>query len=268
MQPERLIGFCDGAAEPTNPGPMGAGYVLLNEGGRQLEAKGFYLGHGTNNFAEYTAVVKAIEAAIRRGAARLDLRTDSELVVKQINGEWATHKDHLRELRKQALDAFNQIPAWSIEWVPRERNERADVCAVNAATFKRDVDYSDKQILRTRSERIRSAVRDYCGQRPGRESSRGSTRQYRCRDYERTGVVRRFGQWCVTVAGIENTHGPVDYQLDRCTLADPLLTEHMAAKRWVVRDDFNAALDFARKHFGASVSNPKNCEENWNRKQR
>ena len=168
---KHMVVYCDGAAEPTNPGPMGAGYVLQDADGKQIEARGYYLGHGSNNVAEYMGVIRAVEAAIRLGATRLDVRCDSQLIVKQVLGLWVINAPHLQPLRDKAVGLLNQIDRWDLEWIPRERNSRADVCANNAALFRRDVDYTGREILNTRddsrAERVRAATGDYFKQHRG-----------------------------------------------------------------------------------------------------
>jgi len=69
------------------------------------------------------------------------------------------------------------------------------------------------------------------------------------RHWNRRGIIREFGQWCVTSWGVANLYGPCSYEIDREALANVWWSEHMADKRWVVREDFDRALAFARKRF-------------------
>jgi hypothetical protein len=71
--------------------------------------------------------------------------------------------------------------------------------------------------------------------------------------FNRRRIIRRFGQWGVTRFGLENLSGPCQYDIGRSALGHPWWSDHMADKRWVVRADFDAALDFARKHFGIKI---------------
>lgn len=157
---KRMTVFCDGAAEPTNPGPMGAGYVLQDAAGEQIEARGRYLGCGSNNIAEYQGIIDGIEAAIRHGATRLEVRSDSQLAVKQILGFWTIKAEHLRSYREKVVALLSRISHWDLEWIPRDRNTQADVLANNAAMFKRDLDYTGREILpNAHKERVMGATR-------------------------------------------------------------------------------------------------------------
>jgi len=157
-----MVVFVDGAAEPTNPGPMGAAYVLQDAAGSQVEARGYFLGHGTNNVAEYQGAIKGIEAAIRHGATSLEVRSDSQLVVKQVLNLWGVNNEALRVLRDQVLQLLNRVGRWEAVWIPREKNTKADTCATNAIKFHQDVVYDDREILASESAaRVRTAVGDY-----------------------------------------------------------------------------------------------------------
>lgn len=70
----------------------------------------------------------------------------------------------------------------------------------------------------------------------------------RTHSFNRRGVIQAFGQWAVTAYGVENVSGPCSYEIDRSVLGHPWWSDHMADKSWVIRADFDAALDFARQH--------------------
>jgi ribonuclease HI len=114
----------DGAAR-GNPGPAAFAYVIEREGAPDIEEKGF-LGNKTNNVAEYTALVKALEHAARLGARRLDLRTDSDLMVNQIKGTYKVKNEGLRPYYERARVLLREFDAWDLRHVPREQNSRAD----------------------------------------------------------------------------------------------------------------------------------------------
>ena len=76
-----VIAYTDGASR-GNPGPAAAGFILTDPDGTQLQAKAFFIGRSTNNVAEYTGIVKALEAAIKINAKRLTVFSDSELLVR------------------------------------------------------------------------------------------------------------------------------------------------------------------------------------------
>lgn len=116
---------CDGAANPTNPGPAGAGYVI--EIGGAVILRGDPLGWATNNVAEYEAVIRALTLAADRGARSATVMTDSKLVVMQVTGEWRVHENHLAVLRARVQNQVSRFEGGvEFEWIPREQNERAD----------------------------------------------------------------------------------------------------------------------------------------------
>ena len=115
-----------------NPGPAGAGVVLEKESGRPLLEAGYYLGRMTNNMAEYNALIRGIDAAIRAGASELSILSDSELMVRQINGAYRVRSPALKGLHATALGKLRRIRQWRLQHVRREANQRADELA-NAA---------------------------------------------------------------------------------------------------------------------------------------
>jgi ribonuclease HI len=123
-EPEVLTIYTDGAAR-GNPGPAAYAYVMEQNGAPTIEDKGT-LGHTTNNVAEYTALVRALEHAARLGARRLSIHSDSELLVKQMNGEYQVKNDDLRALYQQAQGLLRRFDSVTIRHVRREQNRRAD----------------------------------------------------------------------------------------------------------------------------------------------
>ena len=114
----------DGAAR-GNPGPAAFAYVITRTGQPVIEEAG-RLGTATNNLAEYTALVRALERAATLSADRLLIRSDSELLVKQMNGLYRVKNEQLRELHEQATELLRRFPSVSIVHVPRAQNNRAD----------------------------------------------------------------------------------------------------------------------------------------------
>lgn len=114
----------DGAAR-GNPGPAAYAYVIHRPGAAPVEAKGT-LGSATNNVAEYTALVRALERAATLGADRLIVHSDSELLVKQMNGEYRVKNESLRELFEQAKRLCDKFSMVTLRHVPRAENKRAD----------------------------------------------------------------------------------------------------------------------------------------------
>jgi ribonuclease HI len=117
--------FTDGGAR-GNPGPAAAAYVLEADDGTVLAAHGEAIGVATNNVAEYRALVAGLERARDAGVHELEVVSDSELVVKQMRGEYKVKKAALRELSLKAAKLAREIGAVRYTAVPREHNELAD----------------------------------------------------------------------------------------------------------------------------------------------
>jgi len=122
--------YFDGACR-GNPGPAAVGWVLVTSDGIVGDG-GQRIGETTNNQAEYEALIRALEAARDFGANEVDIRGDSELIVKQVRGEWDTNDPGLRERRVRVHELLGGFDRWSISHVPREVNERADELANEA----------------------------------------------------------------------------------------------------------------------------------------
>jgi ribonuclease HI len=121
----QLVVNVDGGAR-GNPGPAAIAAVVATADGEVLEERGERIGAATNNVAEYRALLLGIERARELGASEVDLIGDSELVVRQIRGEYRVKDTGLRSLHSQAIDALEGFEAWSIRHVPREDNAAAD----------------------------------------------------------------------------------------------------------------------------------------------
>ncbi len=136
--PEKLVIHIDGGSR-GNPGPAAAGFVLNDPQGNQIQAKGLYLGKKTNNVAEYTALVKALEAADEIDAKQLMIFSDSELMVRQVNGQYKVKSENIRPLYEQALFLLSKLKSWKIQHVYREKNKIADGLVNEALDLKKDV---------------------------------------------------------------------------------------------------------------------------------
>ena len=134
-EPGALTINIDGAAR-GNPGPASFAFVITRDGAPVAEDKG-YLGSTTNNIAEYTALVRALERAAEIGADRLLVHSDSELLVKQMNGEYKVKNDTLRELFEQARALCKSFDDVALLHVRREQNKRADQLCNEALDGKR-----------------------------------------------------------------------------------------------------------------------------------
>ena len=123
--------YTDGAAR-GNPGPAGSGAALVAPDGTVIAEVTRFLGHATNNVAEYTALIIGLEEASRRGIEHLDVRMDSLLVVQQMKGLWRIKHPGLKPLALQAGALLAGFPSRTIEHIPREENGIADALANRA----------------------------------------------------------------------------------------------------------------------------------------
>jgi ribonuclease HI len=126
-----LIAHSDGGAR-GNPGPAGYGVVIKDEAGRKVAELSQYLGHQTNNFAEYQGLIAALEYAIEHGPKALKLISDSELLVRQIKGIYKVKNSTLQELHGRAKELIAQLEWFSIDHALREHNREADDLANQA----------------------------------------------------------------------------------------------------------------------------------------
>ena len=126
-----LIAHSDGGAR-GNPGPAGYGVVVQDESGRKVAALSEYLGHQTNNFAEYQGLIAALEYALKHGPKALKLISDSELLVRQIKGIYKVKNATLQELHGRAKELIAQLDWFSIGHALREHNQDADRLANEA----------------------------------------------------------------------------------------------------------------------------------------
>jgi ribonuclease HI len=117
--------FTDGGAR-GNPGPAAFGYVLESEDGHVLDARGETIGVATNNVAEYRALVAGLEKAVELGIDELEVVSDSELLVKQMRGEYKVKNAALRELSLDAAHLARKFRRVVYKAVRREHNELAD----------------------------------------------------------------------------------------------------------------------------------------------
>lgn len=126
----KLITYSDGGSR-GNPGNAASGAVVKTADGEAIEAVSKFLGHATNNVAEYTAIIIALEAAKRHGATEVEMRMDSELAVKQLKGEYRVKNPDLAKLFLQVKNLVTGFQKVTFKHVRREQNVEADA-AVNA----------------------------------------------------------------------------------------------------------------------------------------
>jgi ribonuclease HI len=115
----------DGAAR-GNPGDAGCGAVILDKNGTVVKELSRYLGHATNNVAEYEGLLMGLEALLGLGKKRICVQSDSQLLVRQLNGEYRVKDEKLRVLFHKATSLLRQFDSYRILHVPRELNKLAD----------------------------------------------------------------------------------------------------------------------------------------------
>jgi ribonuclease HI len=122
----KVVVHVDGGAR-GNPGPAAAAAVLTSAGdGAVLDEATAYLGETTNNVAEYRGLLLGLEHAAALGATEVEVVNDSELVAKQVNGEYKVKHPGMKALHAEALEALRRFERWSIRSVPRAQNADAD----------------------------------------------------------------------------------------------------------------------------------------------
>jgi ribonuclease HI len=119
--------YVDGAAR-GNPGPAGIG-IVIKDGPKLVGEIGAYIGRSTNNMAEYLALIRGLEEVLIRGFKSASFFSDSELLVKQLNGEYKVKHDNLVPLHYHVLTLIDRMKDFSIKHVRREMNEHADKMA-------------------------------------------------------------------------------------------------------------------------------------------
>jgi beta-lactamase class A len=123
--------FIDGASR-GNPGPAGLGVLVQDGRGRTVAEIAEFIGHATNNVAEYRALLRALEEAEARSAGEVELCTDSDLLVRQIHGTYKVKSASLAPLHAEAMQRLRRFPRWRVMHVPREENAAADALANRA----------------------------------------------------------------------------------------------------------------------------------------
>ena len=126
-----LVLYTDGASR-GNPGPAGAGALITDLEGATVAEKAVYLGEATNNQAEYQALLVGLKAAVKLAPSRLTVRMDSELIVKQLNGEYRVRNRDLLPLYSRARELIQRLADVRVVHVPREENAHADRLANQA----------------------------------------------------------------------------------------------------------------------------------------
>ncbi|MBI3803934.1 MAG: ribonuclease HI family protein [Nitrospirae bacterium] len=134
---KKLLIYTDGASR-NNPGEAGIGVVIKNERGETVQTLSEYLGIATNNVAEYTALIRALEAAQMFQPQEVDLYLDSQLVVRQMTGEYKVKHPGIIPLVQRAQQLRRQLPEGAVRFhhIPRAENSEADALANQAVDKK------------------------------------------------------------------------------------------------------------------------------------
>jgi len=121
----KVVVNVDGGAR-GNPGPAAVGAVASSPEGEVLGERNAYIGEATNNVAEYRALLLGLELARELGADEVEVVNDSELIARQVGGEYKVKNTGLKPLFLEAMRALRDFDAWAVRSVRREHNERAD----------------------------------------------------------------------------------------------------------------------------------------------
>jgi ribonuclease HI len=133
----KVVVHVDGGAR-GNPGPAAAACVIASSDGAPLGEHAQLLGRTTNNVAEYRALLLGLERALELGASEVEVIGDSELIAKQVRGEYKVKNESMRALHRESLTALGAFDSWSIRTVPRAQNADADALVNLALDQARD----------------------------------------------------------------------------------------------------------------------------------
>ena len=139
---QTLIIYTDGGSR-GNPGPAAGAFVIFDAEQNQLCAEAKFLPIATNNIAEYTALVHALVKAKSLGAEAVKIFSDSELMVKQLSGEYKVKNDNIRQIFSQCLDLFAGFSSWEIQHIRREKNKLADKLVNRAIDAAGDIEQKE-----------------------------------------------------------------------------------------------------------------------------
>ena len=128
MNVKKVIIYVDGAAR-GNPGPAAIGAIIRDKHDRLITTISRRIGTTTNNQAEYRAIIAALQKAIELDARHVEVNSDSELVVKQINGGYRVKKATLKPLYQRVKQLTSQLDGFTITHIPRQQNTEADTLA-------------------------------------------------------------------------------------------------------------------------------------------
>lgn len=133
---EKLIFYIDGASK-GNPGPSGIGVVMCDRDSKEIGTYKRYVGSATNNVAEYLALIVALQEAVKARVKDVSVYSDSELLVRQIQGTYRVKDDKLKQLYTLFDNLKEYFKCFSIEYIEREKNKVADNLAAKAIREKK-----------------------------------------------------------------------------------------------------------------------------------
>jgi phosphoribosylglycinamide formyltransferase-1 len=131
--------YTDGGSR-GNPGPAAGAFVILNQDGKQICAGAKFLARATNNIAEYTGLITALEKAVSLKAESVKIFSDSELMVRQLNGEYKVKNEGLKKLFSQSFKLLKKFKNWQISHIRREKNKTADTLVNRALDMADNVE--------------------------------------------------------------------------------------------------------------------------------
>ena len=131
MKINKVVIYADGASR-GNPGPAAIGATIKDERGKLIAGISERIGIATNNEAEYRAIIAALEEAIKLGANHVDINLDSQLVVRQISGQYRVKKATLKPLHQQVKQLLNLLQSFTITHIPRQQNREVHTLADTA----------------------------------------------------------------------------------------------------------------------------------------
>lgn len=136
MSQEKLIFYIDGASH-GNPGEAGVGVVMCDADNKEIQTLGKYIGKATNNVAEYISLIIALQEAMKVRVSCVKVYSDSELVVRQVRGIYKIKDDKLKQLYVICENMIKYFREFSLEYIEREKNTRADKIAMQAVRKKK-----------------------------------------------------------------------------------------------------------------------------------
>jgi len=137
LKNKRVEIYIDGGSR-GNPGPAGIGVVILDERGKKIKDIAKYIGETTNNIAEYNALLYGLEEALIIRADEILINMDSELVAKQLSGDYRVKDSNIKPLFERALNMLKSFKGFEIKHIKREKNKEADKLvnkAINLASL-------------------------------------------------------------------------------------------------------------------------------------